>query len=155
MEWVSALRVPRATRVPDVLSFVLESEDRSPLPAPLAGQFLVFKLELDKNSAPMLRSYSMSGPQGAGTYRVSVKRADGVGSHYFHESIQVGDVLQVSAPRGSFILAASQTGRFAERGYRGDACARDAARVGRQCRRCRARNMVVLWSPEWPRAFLL
>ena len=29
----------------DVLSFVLESEDRSPLPAPLPGQFLVFKLE--------------------------------------------------------------------------------------------------------------
>ena len=31
----------------DVRSFVLESEDRSPLPAPLPGQFLVFKLELD------------------------------------------------------------------------------------------------------------
>jgi MOSC domain-containing protein YiiM/ferredoxin-NADP reductase/ferredoxin len=89
----------------DVLSFVLESEDRSPLPTPLAGQFLVFKLELDKNSAPILRSYSMSGPQGAGTYRVSVKRADGAGSHYFHERIQAGALLQVSAPRGSFTLA--------------------------------------------------
>ena len=31
----------------DVRSFVLESEDRSPLPAPLPGQFLVFKLELE------------------------------------------------------------------------------------------------------------
>ncbi|RZU42076.1 MOSC and FAD-binding oxidoreductase domain-containing protein [Edaphobacter modestus] len=89
----------------DVLSFILESEDRSPLPAPLAGQFLVFKLELDKNSAPILRSYSMSGPQSAGTYRVSVKRADGAGSRYFHERIQVGKLLQVSAPRGSFTLA--------------------------------------------------
>ncbi|NYF52366.1 MOSC and FAD-binding oxidoreductase domain-containing protein [Tunturiibacter gelidoferens] len=89
----------------DVLSFVLESEDRSPLPAPLAGQFLVFKVEVEKNSAPILRSYSMSGPQGAGTYRVSVKRAGGAGSRYFHERIQVGDVLQVSAPRGSFTLA--------------------------------------------------
>src|SRR5271167_4723340 len=68
----------------DVLSFILESENRSPLPEPLAGQFLVFKLELDKNSAPILRSYSMSGPQGAGTYRISVKRADGAGSRYFH-----------------------------------------------------------------------
>src|SRR5271169_176146 len=54
----------------DVVSFVLESEDRSPLPAPLPGQFLVFKLHLDKNSTPMLRSYSMSGPPRAGTYRV-------------------------------------------------------------------------------------
>ena len=89
----------------DVCSFTLESEDRSPLPAPLAGQFLVFKLELDKNSAPILRSYSMSGSQDAETYRVSVKRADGAGSHYFHERIQAGDLLQVSAPRGSFTLA--------------------------------------------------
>jgi ferredoxin-NADP reductase/MOSC domain-containing protein YiiM len=89
----------------DVLSFILESEDRSPLPPPLAGQFLVFKLEPDKNSAPILRSYSMSGPQSAGTYRVSVKRADGAGSRYFHERIQAGALLQVSAPRGNFTLA--------------------------------------------------
>nr|WP_257031253.1 MOSC and FAD-binding oxidoreductase domain-containing protein [Edaphobacter lichenicola] len=89
----------------DVRSVILESEDRSPLPVPLAGQFLVFKLRLDKDSTPILRSYSMSGPQDAATYRVSVKRGDGAGSHYFHERIQVGDLLQVSAPRGSFTLA--------------------------------------------------
>jgi ferredoxin-NADP reductase/MOSC domain-containing protein YiiM/ferredoxin len=89
----------------DVLSFTLESEDRSPLPAPLAGQFLAFKLELAKDSPPVLRSYSMSGAQDAGTYRISVKRADGIGSHFFHDRIQAGDLLQVSAPRGSFTLA--------------------------------------------------
>jgi ferredoxin-NADP reductase/MOSC domain-containing protein YiiM/ferredoxin len=89
----------------DVLSFVLESDDRSPLPAPLPGQFLVFRLELDKDRAPILRSYSMSGPQGAGTYRISVKRASGAGSHYFHDRVRGGDLLQVSAPRGSFTLA--------------------------------------------------
>jgi ferredoxin-NADP reductase/MOSC domain-containing protein YiiM/ferredoxin len=89
----------------DVLSFILESENRSPLPAPLAGQFLVFKLPLEKGSPPILRSYSLSGAQGAGTYRVSVKRADGSGSHYFHDRVQAGDLLEVSAPRGSFTLA--------------------------------------------------
>ena len=89
----------------DVLSFVLESEDRSRLPAPLPGQFLVFKLKVDRDSASILRSYSMSGPPGAGTYRVSVKRSTGVGSRYFHDSIREGDLLQVSAPRGSFTLA--------------------------------------------------
>jgi ferredoxin-NADP reductase/ferredoxin len=47
----------------------------------------------------------MSGPPGAGTYRVSVKRAAGAGSRYFHDSIREGDLLQVSAPRGSFTLA--------------------------------------------------
>jgi ferredoxin-NADP reductase/MOSC domain-containing protein YiiM/ferredoxin len=90
----------------DVRSFVLESEDRSPLPAPLPGQFLVFKLDLDNHSAPVMRSYSMSGPPGTGTYRISVKRADGEGSQFFHDHIQAGDLLQVSAPRGNFTLAA-------------------------------------------------
>jgi ferredoxin-NADP reductase/MOSC domain-containing protein YiiM/ferredoxin len=90
----------------DVRSFLLESEDRSPLPAALPGQFLVFKLDLDGHSVPVMRSYSMSGPPGSGTYRISVKRADGEGSHFFHDHIQAGDVLQVSAPRGNFTLAA-------------------------------------------------
>jgi ferredoxin-NADP reductase/MOSC domain-containing protein YiiM len=90
----------------DVLSFVLESEDGSPLPASLPGQFLVFKIAPDKDAPPILRSYSMSGPQSAGTYRVSVKRADGTGSRYFHNHIHAGNFLEVSAPRGSFTLVA-------------------------------------------------
>jgi ferredoxin-NADP reductase/MOSC domain-containing protein YiiM/ferredoxin len=89
----------------DVLSFVFESEDMSPLPAPLPGQFLVFKISLDKNSPPILRSYSISGPQDTGKYRISVKRATGIGSRYFHDHVKAGDVLQVSAPRGGFTLA--------------------------------------------------
>jgi ferredoxin-NADP reductase/MOSC domain-containing protein YiiM len=88
----------------DVRSFVLESEGRTPLPTPLAGQFLVFKLQLDPKAPPALRSYSMSGPPGTGTYRISVKRAEGLGSRFFHDHIHVGDMLQVSAPRGSFTL---------------------------------------------------
>ncbi len=88
----------------DVLSFVFESEDRRPLPAPLPGQFLVFKLEPDTN-APILRSYSISGPVAAGTYRISVKRADGAGSRYLHDRVRAGDFIQVSAARGSFTIA--------------------------------------------------
>jgi ferredoxin-NADP reductase/MOSC domain-containing protein YiiM len=91
----------------DVLSFVLESEDRSPLPTPLPGQYLVFRLKPHKDSDAILRSYSISGPAGAGKYRVSVKRAAGAGSRYFHDGIRTADLLQVSAPRGSFTLAPS------------------------------------------------
>jgi ferredoxin-NADP reductase/MOSC domain-containing protein YiiM len=101
-----SLRVAAVEReTVDVLSFVLESEDASQLPVPLPGQFLVFKLELDKGSDPILRSYSMSGPPGTGKYRISVKRATGAGSRYFHDRVRAGDLLQVSAPRGSFTLA--------------------------------------------------
>jgi ferredoxin-NADP reductase/MOSC domain-containing protein YiiM len=88
-----------------VSSFVLESADRTPLPAPFPGQFLVFKLDPDKNAGATVRSYSLSGPAGAGTYRVSVKRAAGAGSRYFHDRVRVGDLLEVSAPRGNFALA--------------------------------------------------
>ena len=89
-----------------VRSFVLEtfeSKDGTPLPAQLPGQFLAFKLNLEP---PIYRSYSMSGPQGVGTYRVSVKRADGRGSRFFYDQTHAGDTLQVSAPRGAFTLVA-------------------------------------------------
>jgi ferredoxin-NADP reductase/MOSC domain-containing protein YiiM/ferredoxin len=90
----------------DVLSFILQSVDPGPLPLPLPGQFLVFKVKFENDSAPLLRSYSISGQQTEGTYRISVKRAAGAGSNYFHDRIKAGDILQVSAPRGSFTLAA-------------------------------------------------
>jgi ferredoxin-NADP reductase/MOSC domain-containing protein YiiM/ferredoxin len=89
----------------NVLSFVLETEDKTPLPAPLPGQYLVFKLRMANGDATVMRSYSLSGPPEAGTYRVTVKRANGQGSHYFHDAIAAGTELQVSAPRGSFTLA--------------------------------------------------
>lgn len=87
-----------------VLSFILQSIGDGALPLPLPGQFLVFKV--DKGSDPLLRSYSISGRQDDGAYRISVKRSTGAGSRYFHDSIQAGDLLQVSAPRGNFTLAA-------------------------------------------------
>jgi ferredoxin-NADP reductase/MOSC domain-containing protein YiiM len=88
----------------DVLSFVLEAEDHSPLPVPLPGQFLTFKLKRDEDADPILRSYSISGPPGAGTYRISVKRSTGAGSRHLHDHVHARDLLQVSAPRGSFTL---------------------------------------------------
>jgi len=91
----------------DVLSFTLASEDQTPLSAPLAGQFLVFKLEPEGSETPLLRSYSISGSQTGGTYRVSVKR-EGSASSFLHEHIHIGDLLQVSAPRGTFTLTRSK-----------------------------------------------
>lgn len=92
----------------DVLSFVLEAQDGAALPAALPGQFLVFRFRLNGGSEPMLRSYSVSGPEHLGTFRVSVKRSDGVGSRYWHDHVKVGDLIDVSAPRGDFTLAAGE-----------------------------------------------
>ena len=51
----------------------------------------------------------MSGMPGAGTYRVSVKHeVNGVVSSYLHNHVQVGDMLEVSAPRGGFTLRSGE-----------------------------------------------
>ncbi len=103
-----SLRVARVEQESTgVVSLSFESADEIPLPAPLPGQFLVLRFRSTPDGAPILRSYSMSGAPKAGTYRVSVKQeVDGLGSKFLCTHVKVGDVLAVSAPRGSFILRA-------------------------------------------------
>jgi ferredoxin-NADP reductase/MOSC domain-containing protein YiiM len=100
------LRVARVDRESvGVVSLSLEATDRSPLPAALPGQFLVLRLRPTPDGAPILRNYSMSGEPGTGTYRVSVKQeVNGVGSTFIHTYVRAGDILEVSAPRGTFTL---------------------------------------------------
>ena len=140
----------------DVLSFVLESVDDVPLPLSLPGQFLVFKVEVAKGSGPLLRSYSISGRQNDGTYRISVKRSAGEGSHYFHDSIQVGDLLQVSAPRGSFTLAqGAGPAVLISAGIGATPVLSMLYALAAERCRFEARSLVVLRGSEWPRTSLL
>src|SRR5207247_5755693 len=54
---------------------------------------------------PLFRSYSLSGPLSTERYRISVKiEPNGAAGTYLREHVRVGDALDVSAPRGSFIL---------------------------------------------------
>jgi ferredoxin-NADP reductase/MOSC domain-containing protein YiiM/ferredoxin len=100
-----SLRIAETQRESEsVCSFVFEAEDRSPLPDPLPGQFLVFNIKVDGDATPIVRSYSISGIPRAGTYRISVKREGGPGSRFFHDRSRPGDLVQTSAPRGSFTL---------------------------------------------------
>jgi ferredoxin-NADP reductase/MOSC domain-containing protein YiiM len=87
-----------------VLSLVLEPEDGRPLATALPGQFLVLRLRTKAESA-LLRSYSLSDAPATDHYRISVKReVNGAGSAFLHSEIKRGDVLEASAPRGSFTL---------------------------------------------------
>jgi ferredoxin-NADP reductase len=53
----------------------------------------------------LLRNYSVSGAPDAGAYRLSVKQEmNGKGSTFLSMQVKSGDVLEVSAPRGSFTL---------------------------------------------------
>lgn len=62
-------------------------------PRPGPGQYLTVRTPAG------VRSYSIS----ADSYRISVKR-DGVVSTWLHEHVEVGDTLDVAAPRGDFVL---------------------------------------------------
>ena len=88
-----------------IISLLLVSVDGHPLVAAEPGQFVVLRLRPNPDAPPVLRSYSLSGSPSADHYRVSIKQElNGVASTYVHKYVRVGDVLDVSAPRGSFTL---------------------------------------------------
>ncbi len=88
-----------------VVSLSLADIAGSDLPAALPGQFLTLRLHPGHEQPPLLRSYSMSGAPGTGTYRISVKREPhGAASEFVHDHLRTGDQLEVAAPRGTFVL---------------------------------------------------
>ena len=92
----------------DVLSLTMRSPDGQALPAALPGQYVVLRLP-PAGGAPWFRSYSLSGLPSTDRYRISVKfEPNGAGGSYLHREVHVGDMLDVSAPRGNFVLQEGQ-----------------------------------------------
>lgn len=113
----------RIEEAPNVVSFELKPHDRKLLPRYRPGQFLTFKIQLPGENKPIRRCYSLSDapfqPQDLKstsvllqpTYRITIKRltaTDGLPegriSTFFHESVQVGSIVDVMAPSGHFTL---------------------------------------------------
>src|SRR5580693_3658866 len=93
-----------------VTSFILAPIDGQPLPAFQAGQFVVLRMLVDPGKPPVLRSYSLSDLPAADHFRISVKsELNGIGSSFLCNRAREGDVLDVSAPRGSFTLRPGQS----------------------------------------------
>ncbi len=87
-----------------VSSFVLvPAGDDAAAPAAAPGQYLTLRVRPDDAAPPLTRSYSLSTVPDAHGYRISVKR-EGAASRYLHDRVKVGDVLDVAAPRGDFVL---------------------------------------------------
>jgi ferredoxin-NADP reductase/MOSC domain-containing protein YiiM/ferredoxin len=92
-----------------VISIRFEDPDGRPLPPARPGQYLTLRVHPADAKASVLRNYSLSGPPGAGYYRITVKREhDGTASGYLHARLAVRDELDVAAPRGTFILAETE-----------------------------------------------
>ncbi len=93
----------------DVLSLTMQSADGLQLGRALPGQYVVVRLPPTAGGSPIFRSYSLSGPPSTERYRISVKiEPNGTAGSYLREHVQVGSTLDVSAPRGSFILRSGE-----------------------------------------------
>ena len=93
----------------DVLSLIMQSADGQPLPAALPGQYVVLRLQTTLGGPPVFRSYSLSGPPSTDRYRISVKiEPNGAAGTWLRDHVHVGDALDVSSPRGSFVLQTSE-----------------------------------------------
>lgn len=104
-----------------ICSFYLAPADGQPLPPFLPGQFLTFRLEVPGASGKceqIVRCYSLSDAPHPDYYRITVKRVPspagsnappGRSSHYLHDQIAVGSLLQARAPSGHFHIDRSDS----------------------------------------------
>jgi len=91
----------------EVLSLTMQSPDNQPLPTAQPGQYVVLRIQPAKGGTSIFRSYSLSGSVSSERYRISVKiEPEGVAGTWLRDHVRVGDALDVSSPRGSFILQA-------------------------------------------------
>ena len=98
---MTVTRIVRET--PSVLSLHLSYSGGGPLPVAIPGQYVTLRVQIDGTTE--VRSYSISGYPDAATYRISVKREEhGIVSRYIHDTVTVGTVIDVAAPRGEFVL---------------------------------------------------
>jgi ferredoxin-NADP reductase/MOSC domain-containing protein YiiM len=89
----------------DVVSLTMQSPNSQPLRPALPGQYVVLRLRRTGGGSLLYRSYSLSGPLSTERYRISVKiEPNAAAGTYLREHVRVGDALDVSSPRGSFIL---------------------------------------------------
>jgi ferredoxin-NADP reductase/MOSC domain-containing protein YiiM len=93
----------------DVISLTMQSADGQPLPTALPGQYVVLRLQRTAGGPPLFRCYSLSDAPSAACYRISVKiELNGAAGPYLRDHVRVGDALDVSAPRGSFVLQSGE-----------------------------------------------
>jgi ferredoxin-NADP reductase/MOSC domain-containing protein YiiM len=93
-----------ASESDDVISLTMEDPEQRPLTAAIPGQFVVLRLRDAADHVPLYRSYSLSGPPSNERYRISVKLEPNGSAAARLRALGVGDVVELSLPRGAFTL---------------------------------------------------
>lgn len=95
----------------NITSFYLAPADNAALPRFKPGQYITVRLPTPNGSTTM-RNYSLSDKPGQAHFRISVKREkaatggapDGYVSTQLHDTVNVGDLIEVAPPCGEFFL---------------------------------------------------
>lgn len=117
-DWRDFVIAKKVKEADTITSFYLEPRDKKPLPAFLPGQYVSIQTDVPDLHYLQSRQYSLSSAPNKEYYRITVKKdrgAPAVGeadapthpgyvSTILHDEKNVGDVLQVSFPRGDFHL---------------------------------------------------
>ena len=89
-----------------IRSFELRPRDGTAVPVFSAGQHVAVRLYPTVDGLPLIRLFSLCGPPDAETLRIAVKlESNGPASIYMHEQVRKGDIIGISAPRGTFTLS--------------------------------------------------
>ena len=121
LSWLGKRKFRVAMRNPenasgDICSFYLVPLDGRPIPSYRPGQFLTFEIPDAEAGHPAMRCYSLSdSPTQREYYRITVRKMvpppgapqgtpPGLGSSYFHDCVQEGDIVEAYAPAGQFYL---------------------------------------------------
>lgn len=93
----------------EITSFYLKPKDDAVLPAYEAGQYLTVRVTIPDQDFKQIRHYTLSQKSSENTFRISVKKEtdctpNGLVSTYLHDSVNVNDTIEASAPAGVFTL---------------------------------------------------
>ncbi|NIG53407.1 NO-inducible flavohemoprotein [Chitinophaga sp. Cy-1792] len=94
----------------EITSFLLYPADNGPVADFQPGQYLSVRLFLPEINLLQPRQYSISCAPNGEYYRISVKQEagsthpDGMISNALHHTVKEGDMIEVSAPAGIFVL---------------------------------------------------
>jgi len=100
------VEIARIEKESDVISsFYLRRLDGTPIPPWEPGQFLPIRLNIPGQTAPVVRTYTLSTCANPDFYRLSIRRIeDGIMSRFLHDNAKTGLKIEAMTPRGKFVL---------------------------------------------------
>lgn len=109
--WRSFKVAKKVAESSEITSFYLQATDGKPLPSYQPGQYISLRVFVPELGLKQPRQYTLSDTPNPLSFRISVKREDareqlaaGWVSNTLHHHIQEGDLVELTAPIGDFVL---------------------------------------------------